>query len=132
MPSSIVQYGSMELMGESVRQLSVLPDIIFPSSARDTGAVVVQQPDEMTAAYNWPSPYEHPLFFVGVYTAIGFGTAFIQILSSGIQLTGALRASRVLFRKLLRTVVFATVRFHDTTPAGQMFSGALMQQLMLP
>lgn len=65
-----------------------------------------------------PSAKEHPLFYIGVYAGIGFMTALVSILSVVTQYTGALRASRVLFRKLLETVVRATMRWHDTTPQG--------------
>lgn len=47
---------------------------------------------------NWPSAVEHPLFYVGIYAAIGLTTAFVSILSSVAQITGALRASRTLFK----------------------------------
>ncbi|KAJ7270116.1 multidrug resistance-associated ABC transporter [Mycena haematopus] len=71
---------------------------------------------------NWPSAVEHPLFYVGIYAAIGLTTAFISICSSVAQITGALRASRKLFKELLVTVVRATFRFHDTTPQGEMLN----------
>ncbi|KAF7362379.1 hypothetical protein MVEN_00584800 [Mycena venus] len=71
---------------------------------------------------NWPSAIEHPLFYVGVYAAIGLTTAFVSICSSVAQITGALRASRKLFKALLVTVVHATFRFHDTTPQGRMLN----------
>ncbi|KAJ6497501.1 hypothetical protein C8R45DRAFT_898828 [Mycena sanguinolenta] len=71
---------------------------------------------------NWPSAVDHPLFYVGIYAGIGFTTAFISICSSVAQITGALRASRKLFKELLVTVVRATFRFHDTTPQGRMLN----------
>ncbi|KAF8150500.1 multidrug resistance-associated ABC transporter [Mycena galopus ATCC 62051] len=71
---------------------------------------------------NWPSAVEHPLFYVGIYAAIGLTTAFVSICSSVAQITGALRASRKLFQALLVTVVRATFRFHDTTPQGRMLN----------
>lgn len=69
-----------------------------------------------------PSAKEHPLFYIAVYAGIGFLTALVSILSVVTQYTGALRASRVLFRKLLETVVRATMRWHDTTPQGTLYS----------
>jgi len=39
-----------------------------------------------------------------------------------VQYTGALRASRVLFKQLLVSVVRATMRWHDTTPQGRMLN----------
>ncbi|KAJ6452441.1 hypothetical protein C8R45DRAFT_1040659 [Mycena sanguinolenta] len=70
----------------------------------------------------WPSAIEHPLFYVGVYAAIGLTTAFVSLCSVAAQYTGALRASRLLFKQLLVSVVRATFRFHDTTPLGRMLN----------
>ncbi|KAJ7679731.1 multidrug resistance-associated ABC transporter [Mycena rosella] len=70
----------------------------------------------------WPSAVEHPLFYVGVYAAIGLTTAFVSLCSVAAQYTGALRASRILFKWLLVSVVRATFRFHDTTPLGRMLN----------
>ncbi|KAJ7664588.1 multidrug resistance-associated ABC transporter [Mycena polygramma] len=71
---------------------------------------------------NWPSAVEHPLFYVGVYATIGLTSAFVGLCSAAAQYTGALRASRVLFKQLLVSVVRATFRFHDTTPLGRMLN----------
>jgi hypothetical protein len=65
-----------------------------------------------------PSARERPLFYIGVYSALGLGSAFVGVLSAIVQYTGALRASRVLFMRLLVVVVRATMRWHDTTPQG--------------
>ncbi|KAJ7161745.1 P-loop containing nucleoside triphosphate hydrolase protein [Mycena filopes] len=67
----------------------------------------------------WP---DAPLFYVGVYAAIGLATAFVSFCSVAAQYTGALRASRLLFRQSLVSVVRATFRLHDTTPLGRMLS----------
>jgi len=69
-------------------------------------------------AIHLPSAKEHPLFYIGVYSALGLGSAFVGVLSAIVQFTGALRASKVLFSRLLVTVVRATMRWHDTTPQG--------------
>jgi ABC-type multidrug transport system fused ATPase/permease subunit len=60
----------------------------------------------------WPSAYEHPLFYIGVYSLIGLATALASITSTIVQYTGALRASRLLFKQLLVGVVRATMRWH--------------------
>jgi len=65
-----------------------------------------------------PSAKEHPLFYIGVYSALGLGSAFLGVLTAIVQYTGALRASKVLFKQLLISVVRATMRWHDTTPQG--------------
>ncbi|KAF8872717.1 hypothetical protein CPB85DRAFT_1378897 [Mucidula mucida] len=69
-----------------------------------------------------PDARKHPLFYVGVYAAIGIGSAMVGVASSAAQYTGALRASRILFKQLLDTVVRATFRFHDTTPQGRILN----------
>lgn len=56
-----------------------------------------------------PSAYKHPLFYVGIYAAIGVGNALVEILGIIAQYTGALRASRRLFRRLLETVVRCSI-----------------------
>uniref|UniRef100_A0A0W0EW54 Putative multidrug resistance-associated ABC transporter n=1 Tax=Moniliophthora roreri TaxID=221103 RepID=A0A0W0EW54_MONRR len=71
---------------------------------------------------NWPNAREHPFFYVGIYAAIGLINMMVNVLSITAQYTGALRASRTLFRQLLVRVVRATFRFHDTTPQGRMLN----------
>lgn len=73
----------------------------------------------------WPSlpdANDHPMFFVAVYALIGLGTAIVTFLSATMQYTGALRASRKLFKQLLVGVVRATFRWHDVTPHGRMLN----------
>lgn len=65
-----------------------------------------------------PDANQHPLFYIAVYAALGLGSALVGVLSAIVQYTGALRASKVLFIRLLVTVVRATMRWHDTTPQG--------------
>ncbi|KAI5116711.1 hypothetical protein M0805_003223 [Coniferiporia weirii] len=69
-----------------------------------------------------PPVHEKPLFYVGIYALIGFSTVLISITSVVTQYTGALRASRLLFKQLLVAVVRATMRWHDVTPAGRMLN----------
>jgi hypothetical protein len=47
---------------------------------------------------DWPEAVQHPLFYVGIYAAIGLASALSSVLSVTAQYTGALRASRVLFK----------------------------------
>ncbi|KAJ6562830.1 hypothetical protein DFH09DRAFT_1035588 [Mycena vulgaris] len=69
-----------------------------------------------------PSASSRPFFYIGVYAAIGMFGVGLQLASVALQYTGALRASRILFKKFLGTVVRATFRFHDTTPQGRMLN----------
>ncbi|EIW82703.1 multidrug resistance-associated ABC transporter [Coniophora puteana RWD-64-598 SS2] len=69
-----------------------------------------------------PDAHIHPLFYVGIYGLIGLSSAFVLIIAVLVQYTGALRASRLLFRRLLVGVVRATMRWHDVTPTGRMLN----------
>lgn len=69
--------------------------------------------------FELPPAQTHPYFYVGVYAAITLSTGLINICGAIVQYTGALRASRVLFDRLLRSVVLATMRWHDVTPQGE-------------
>jgi hypothetical protein len=71
----------------------------------------IQSSSNMTIA-NLPRAQDHPLFYVGIYTLIGLATGFTNILSIITQFLGALRASRLLFKRLLVTVIRATMRWH--------------------
>jgi ABC-type multidrug transport system fused ATPase/permease subunit len=65
-----------------------------------------------------PNANAHPLFYVGVYAAIEGAYVLIKVLMEVVQYVGAYRASQDLFKRLLSSVVRATMRWHDTTPSG--------------
>ncbi|KAI0752843.1 multidrug resistance-associated ABC transporter [Daedaleopsis nitida] len=69
-----------------------------------------------------PPAQEHPYFYIGIFAAISLASGFVNITGVMVQYTGALRASRILFEKLLRSVVRATMRWHDVTPQGRMLN----------
>ena len=46
----------------------------------------------------WPDANEHPLYYVGIYAAIGLSIVLSSSLSGITQYTGALKASRTLFK----------------------------------
>ena len=50
---------------------------------------------------SWPPASEHPLFYISIYAAIGLASALASVLSVTAQYTGALRASRILFKYTL-------------------------------
>jgi hypothetical protein len=60
--------------------------------------VLTQATNVLSLRIDWPKATEHPLFYVAVYAAIGLGSALANILSVSAQYTGALRASRILFK----------------------------------
>ncbi|KAH0834256.1 hypothetical protein J3R83DRAFT_11612 [Lanmaoa asiatica] len=63
--------------------------------------------------FTLPDANEEPLFYVSVYGAIGLAMAIVSIMSTTVQYSGALRGSRLIFRRLLEGVVRATMRWHD-------------------
>ena len=65
-----------------------------------------------------PSAKEHPLFYVAVYACIAASYVLVNILSVAVTYIGGIRASRILFKDLLYSVIHATMRWHDVTPAG--------------
>ncbi|THG99339.1 hypothetical protein EW026_g2986 [Hermanssonia centrifuga] len=79
-------------------------------------------PTARAMASNWPRAQDHPFFYIGIYAAISLGAPFVSITGVITQYTGALRASRILFRRLLVGVVRATMRWHDVTPQGRMLN----------
>jgi hypothetical protein len=60
--------------------------------------VLTQSMSILSFRVDWPKAAEHPLFYVGVYAAIGLASALASILSAAAQYTGALRASKILFK----------------------------------
>ncbi|KAI0827335.1 multidrug resistance-associated ABC transporter [Trametes gibbosa] len=70
----------------------------------------------------FPPAQDHPYFYIGIYAAIALSSGLVNISGVIAQYTGALRASRILFDQLLRTVVRATMRWHDVTPQGRMLN----------
>lgn len=69
-----------------------------------------------------PSADEHPLFYVGVFACIGLGVVFISILGQITLAFGSYRGSKILFKSLLESVTFATMRWYDVTPAGRILN----------
>jgi hypothetical protein len=52
-----------------------------------------------------PPASEQPLFYISVYAAIGLASAVASVLSVTAQYTGALRASRILFKFVLALLI---------------------------
>ncbi|KAG5653253.1 hypothetical protein H0H81_001510 [Sphagnurus paluster] len=77
---------------------------------------------------DWPEAIQHPYFYIGIYAAIGLCNALTSVSSTIAQYTAALRASRILFKQLLVTVVRATFRFHDTTPQGEYIRSRMLNR----
>ncbi|KAJ2929604.1 hypothetical protein H1R20_g7490, partial [Candolleomyces eurysporus] len=104
-----------EVIPEDIYSHSHYHDTIYHSLANNAAT-------NGTFGIDWPDASLHPFFYVGIYGGIGIAIALANVLSVTAQYTAALRASRVLFQKLLVSVVRATFRFHDTTPQGRMLN----------
>ena len=58
---------------------------------------------------SWPPPSEHPLFYTGIYAAIGLASALSSVLPATAQSTWALRAARILFRYVVAFFTYNTL-----------------------
>ncbi|EKM77362.1 hypothetical protein AGABI1DRAFT_130448 [Agaricus bisporus var. burnettii JB137-S8] len=65
---------------------------------------------------------ESPVFFITVYTILtGIGLV-ITTVRWFVLYRGSIHASRVLYQRLLETVLFAHIRFHDTVSRGRLLN----------
>ena len=76
----------------------------------------------VTQDFKLPSADKHPMFYVGIFAAIGIGGGLVLLLTLVVQYVAALRASKKMFRQLLDAVVHATMRWFDTTPQGRLLN----------
>lgn len=58
-------------------------------------------------------------YYLGVYAAIGIGYMLTSLLREGIVFAGSLRASRIIHKELLHSILRAKFRFFDSTPLGR-------------
>lgn len=65
-----------------------------------------------------PSADKHPLYYLGIYSAITIGMAALGLIQTAISYVGAYRASKILHEKMLKSVIRSTTRWFDTTPSG--------------
>ena len=76
----------------------------------------------VTQDFEFPPADKHPIFYVGVFAAIGVGGGLVLLLTLIVQYAAALRASKKMFKQLLDAVVHATMRWFDTTPQGRLLN----------
>lgn len=66
--------------------------------------------------------YKEPVnvdYYLGIYALISLVFLSAAVTRMAIAFAGSLKASRNLYKKLLRRVLYATTRFFDSTPAGR-------------
>ncbi|KAJ7869653.1 multidrug resistance-associated ABC transporter [Mycena leptocephala] len=70
----------------------------------------------------FPAAQDQPMFYIGIYALIGVLVTTSTVIFTGIQFWGGLRASRLLFRDLLRKLAYSTFRWFDSTPKGRILN----------
>ncbi|KAG6895370.1 hypothetical protein C0992_001606 [Termitomyces sp. T32_za158] len=65
---------------------------------------------------------DSPIFYISVYAAITAAGLIIGTVRYFVLYNGSIRASTVLYKRLLETVLFANIRFHDTVSRGRLLN----------
>ena len=72
--------------------------------------------------YSRDDEHDSPAFYISVYAALtGLGLV-ITTMRWFILYNGSIRASHVLYQRLLESVLFADIRFHDTVSRGRLLN----------
>ena len=72
--------------------------------------------------YSRNDEHDSPAFYISVYAALtGIGLV-ITTVRWFILYNGSIRASHVLYERLLESVLFADIRFHDTVSRGRLLN----------
>ncbi|KAG6899520.1 hypothetical protein C0995_005779, partial [Termitomyces sp. Mi166 len=64
----------------------------------------------------------NPIFYIAIYAAITAAGLIIGTVRYFVLYNGSIRASTVLYKRLLETVLFANIRFHDTVSRGRLLN----------
>ncbi|KAM3589807.1 hypothetical protein VKS41_000661 [Umbelopsis sp. WA50703] len=107
---------------ESCNNATILGSSIFPGVT----TVLYSMSSAIPSGYNGDEQCtKEPVsvnYYLSVYVLISFGAIVISLFRSLIQYYGSLRASRLIFHKLLLSVCHAPMRFFDTTPVGRVLN----------
>ncbi|KAJ2088972.1 hypothetical protein IW138_003813 [Coemansia sp. RSA 986] len=68
------------------------------------------------------SSHHSPMYWLGIYTLLGFISVAWTVLLWYSMFTGRLKMARKMHRQLIRTVVHAVPRFYDSTPIGRIIN----------
>ncbi|KAG0240918.1 hypothetical protein BGW41_006574 [Actinomortierella wolfii] len=77
--------------------------------------------DNMTG-FSLAEPKHSTNYYLAIYALVSLAGSLAHIGTTVICLYGSLRAARILYRKLLYSVVRAPLRFFDTTPVGRIMN----------
>ena len=62
------------------------------------------------------------VFYIAVYAAITFAGLIVSVLRFFVLYSGAIHASTDLYKRLLESVLFTNIRFHDTVNRGRLLN----------
>ncbi|KAI9286497.1 P-loop containing nucleoside triphosphate hydrolase protein [Umbelopsis sp. AD052] len=62
------------------------------------------------------------VYYLGIFLLIDFCAVLANVIRMWVQFYGSLRASKILYKRLLDTVFRAPIRFFDTTPVGRIMN----------
>lgn len=65
---------------------------------------------------------ESPVYYIAVYGVLTTLGLFVGTIRWFVLYRGSIRASHVLYERLLETVLFANIRFHDTVSRGRLLN----------
>ncbi|KAG9088490.1 hypothetical protein FS749_002131 [Ceratobasidium sp. UAMH 11750] len=77
---------------------------------------------QILLSLNLPSASDNVVPYLLIYVGIQGGIIAVRVLNQIPRITSTLRASRVLFERMLRSVVRSPSRFFDTTPSGRILN----------
>ncbi|EIW76959.1 multidrug resistance-associated ABC transporter [Coniophora puteana RWD-64-598 SS2] len=63
-----------------------------------------------------------PVYYIGVYAALTLAGVFLSTYRFFVLYSGSIQASTVLYKRLLESVLFANIRFHDTVSRGRLLN----------
>ncbi|KAF8549145.1 P-loop containing nucleoside triphosphate hydrolase protein [Imleria badia] len=63
-----------------------------------------------------------PVYYITIYAAVTIFGLFLNVFRFYILYNGSINASTILYKRLLETVLFANIRFHDTISRGRLLN----------
>jgi ABC-type multidrug transport system fused ATPase/permease subunit len=65
---------------------------------------------------------ESPYFYITIYAVITSAGLVVGTIRFLILYNGSIRASTVLYERMLEAILFANIRFHDTVSRGRLLN----------
>ncbi|TFK44030.1 multidrug resistance-associated ABC transporter [Crucibulum laeve] len=113
----------IKVWGEAYTQNLSYHNLLNPLLVMEQAASrYLSQSNTALFGIRFPSTEEDPLFYAWVFAVIGLVNVFVCVVDVAGQFVAGFRASRVLFRNLLGTIMRGSFRFHDTTPQGRILN----------